>query len=87
MDIDIISRIHDHTSKSIHIGTFFNQLNAWYVLFYLKDLNYHLPTSITPNRLLCLVDNFVEIGKFKVTDKADNISDYSRFQSTSNQRR
>jgi hypothetical protein len=55
-DIDIISRIQDYTSKSVHIGSFFDRLVSWYLLFYLQNLKHNPPSiqvSYKFNRRIC----------------------------------
>jgi len=82
-DIDIISRIQDYTSKSIHIGTFFDQLTAWYIMSYLSDLS---SNNYSNSKLvLSIVKEYVKKGKFTEVDKDDNVRNYSRFQPISNQ--
>jgi hypothetical protein len=83
-DIDIISRIHDYTSKSIHVGSFIDRIIAWYMLFYLQDLENNTPS--VQAFLAKFIDEFVSKGKFKVVDENDIVNDYTRFQPTSNKR-
>jgi hypothetical protein len=83
-DIDIISRIHDYTRKSIHIGSFIERLVAWRMLFYLQDLGNNTPSIHA--FLAKFTDEFVRKGKFKVVSENDIVNDYSRFQSNSNKR-
>jgi hypothetical protein len=84
-DIDIISRIQDYTSKSIHIGTFFDQITSWYMMSYLSDLTLKEPSN--PQLILSIVKDYINEGKFIEIDNDDNITDYSRFQPISNQRK
>ena len=84
-DIDVISRIQDYTSKSIHIGTFFDQITSWYMMSYLSDLTLN-QTSISQS-IVSIVKDYLKKGKFIEIDKDDNLTDYSRFQPISNQRK
>jgi hypothetical protein len=84
-DIDIISRIQDYTSRSAHIGTFFDRLVSWHLLFYLQKLK-HNPPSIQAS-FTNSIEEFVNRGKMKVVPESDVISDYSRYQPTSKQLR
>lgn len=82
-DIDIISRIHEYTSRSVHIGSFFDSLVAWYLLFYLQDVKRNPPTIQA--FLTNSIEEFVNTGKSKVVSDSDVVSNYSRFQTTSKQ--
>ena len=79
-DIDIVSRMHDFTSQSIHIGRFFDRCVGWYLLFYLKNIRFR---SASNKKIL---KDIVKIYKNKLTivPISDNLTDYSRFQSASN---
>jgi hypothetical protein len=75
-DIDIISRIQDYTSRSVHIGSFFDRLVVWYLLFYLQDVKRH-PPSIQAF-LTNSIEEYVNRGKFKVVSDSDVVINYSR---------
>jgi hypothetical protein len=44
-DKDILDRFHDTSSKAIHTGSFSYQIIAWYLLFYLYDLDIRAGSS------------------------------------------
>jgi hypothetical protein len=79
-DIDIISRMQDYTSQSLHTGRFFDKFLGWYLLFYLKRTRIKgVSTKVT---LPDLLKDYKD--KLMVVPIDDNLSDYSRFQSSSN---
>jgi hypothetical protein len=82
-DIDIVTRMHSYTSNSIHIGSFLDKNIAWYLLFYLRHLK--LDTAKPETLLLDFIKQYQSNNKFKIISKYDNVSDYSRFQSSSRQ--
>lgn len=82
-DIDIVTRMHSYTSKSIHIGSSIDKNIAWYLLFYLRNLK--LDTAKPETLLVDFIKEYQYNNKFKVISKYDNVSDYSRFQSSSRQ--
>ena len=82
-DTDILSRMQDYTSQSIHLGRFFDKFVGWYLLFYLKNIRLINATART--LFADFVKDYENKGKVKVVQKDDKISDYSRFQPESNQ--
>lgn len=83
-DKDIICRFYDNASKSIHTGSFFDQLVAWHLLFYLDNLP--LQSGSYFESFLKELNDLIEKGKIKIVSIDDNLTDYSRFQTTSNDR-
>lgn len=84
-DVDIVSRIHDYTSRSIHIGTSFDRVVAWYLSFYLTDMKFE--STKIESLLRDLLNNYKVNDKFKIVSNEDKVIDYSRFQKPSNQKR
>ena len=84
-DVDIVSRIHDYTSRSIHIGTSFDRVVAWYLSFYLTDMKFE--STKIESLLRDLLNNYKVNNKFKIVSNEDKVTDYSRFQKPSNQKR
>jgi hypothetical protein len=82
-DIDIVTRMHSYTSKSIHIGSSIDKNTAWYLLFHLRNLK--LDPAKPETLLVDFIKEYRCNNKFKVISKYDNVSDYSRFQSSSRQ--
>ena len=82
---DIICRFYDNASKAIHTGSFFDQHVAWHLLFYLDNLR--LQSGSYFESLLKEVNDLIGKGKIKFVHIDDNLTDYSRFQTTSNDRK
>jgi hypothetical protein len=82
-DIDIISRMHDYTSKSIHIGAFLERSVIWYLLIYLKNVKFE--TAMTDALLQDFINKYIHDNKFTVISQQDKIREYSKFQTPSSQ--
>ena len=55
------------------------------MMSYLSDLTLNEPSN--PQLILSIVNDYINEGKFIEIDNDDNITDYSRFQPISNQRK
>jgi hypothetical protein len=84
-DKDILDRFHDVSSKAIHTGSFSDQIVAWYLLFYLYDLDIRAGSSF--ESFLTEIEELKRNRKLEVIPEGDKLRNYSRFQSTSNQRK
>jgi hypothetical protein len=78
-------RFHDISSKVIHTGSFSDQIVAWYLLFYLYDLDIRAGSSF--ESFLTEIEELKRNRKLEVIPEGDKLRNYSRFQSTSNQRK
>jgi hypothetical protein len=83
-DKDILNRFHDVSSKAIHIGSFSDQIIAWHLLFYLDKLDVRAGSSF--ESLLTKIEELKKNRKLEVIPEGHKLRNYSRFQSTSNQR-
>lgn len=83
-NIDIVSRIYDYTSKSIHIGAFLEKSVIWYLLIYLKNMKFE--TAMTDALLEDLINKYNQGKKFSIISQQDKIIEYNKFQRPSNQK-
>ncbi|MGB0028404.1 MAG: hypothetical protein WBP64_16325 [Nitrososphaeraceae archaeon] len=83
-NIDIVSRIYDYTSKSIHIGAFLEKSVIWYLLIYLKNMKFE--TAMTDALLEDLINKYNQGKKFSIISQQDKIIEYNKFQTPSNQK-
>ncbi len=74
-----------YNNKPIHIYSFFDQFVAWYVMFYLENLIQK--SGSYSESFMDLLNDLIQKGKIKVVPLGDNLTDYSRFQAASNERK
>ena len=70
-DKDILDRFHDISSKAIHTGSFSYQIIAWYLLFYLYDLDIRAGSSF--ESLLTEIEGLKNNRKLEVIAEDDKL--------------